>query len=265
MRARLLGLAAACALGTAAIGCGAPPDPTADRAVDIEAGLRAVNRGLALSLAFVASGVVNTTGTPGIVANAITTHFKGETGTCAPATVMGGEVEADLTAGCTIASAGLVVTGRIHAEVSNVGNLFKIALVPDLTVDGGQPLKGTFNIHTENGNTYSYDADLTLGSTRIVAPFVRLGLGNFGSSTGLDATVSGKSPIAYRLETMGVFQGFTGCYPEEGPVKVTGAGVDETWTFQDDTPKSGLVLVTPKTSAVGRSVALPARTGCPRK
>lgn len=264
MARRLLEFAVACAVATGTVGCGAPPDPTADRAVDVEAGVRALNRGLALSIAFISSGVVNTTASPQVIANAILTRFGGETGTCAPATLMGDEVEADLTAGCTIASTGLVVTGRIHAGVSRIGNTVNISLVPDVTVDGGQSLKGTFNILTENGNTFTYNADLTLAGTRVVAPFVRLGLGSFGSSTGIEATVTGKNPLAHRLESMGVFQSFTSCYPEEGAVRVTGPGVDETWTFRNDTPKSGLVLVTPKAGAA-RSVPLPARTGCPRK
>ncbi len=257
--------AALCLLVLAA-GCGSSAvDPNVDRLSDLEAALRGIDRAVGVTTAFVFTGIVDTTQPAETIASAIGQRFMSETGGCATVTIAGTMVDVDLGGGCTLASTNQVYKGTVHAEAQKPTGEVVIPLTLTLTVDA-QPLTGSLEISTTDGNVFSYKSDLTVNTVvHVVTPVLQAGIGAFGSSIDVMGTIVGKSvPTApgLTLMTTGVHQRFAGCYPDDGIAVISAAMVNETITFASDTPQTGNVMVASGITPIVST--LPTRPGCPQ-
>ena len=232
-----------------AAGCGGASNPNAPALHDVEAAVRAFDRALGISTAFVVSGNVDVTATPEIIANSLYGRVQAEAAGCVSATHSGPTVHADLGGGCTLATASMRAGGTIDLTVGpdpNGGIL--VALTLAATVDG-QALGGSFDVATPNGSAFTYAGALTLDGTMASLPLVRAGIASGGAT--LDAA-NGKANAA-PLGLAAVHERFAGCYPDDGVATVGTLAV----TFASDTPQSG------SATSAGGATLLPRRAGCP--
>ncbi|MFI5289289.1 MAG: hypothetical protein ACHQ17_06560 [Polyangia bacterium] len=262
MRPTVVALLLVCA------GCGAKTDPHLAIAADLEAGVRALNRGVGLSSGLVASGVVNTAAPPDVIASSIYQRTQTESGGCIKGTRNGAEIDLDFGTGCTLATAGMVLTGPVKAVVSTDplgGDDITLTLTGN-SVDG-QPISGNFKILTTDGNLFSYAASLVLGDVQVNAPNLMAGIASGGATLDGNGTLTGPSAAGiaggWQLTMVGLHEVFSGCYPDDGTAALAGGGQALTFSFDSSVPGSGQVSLAAGGTAA--PIALPSRMGCPAK
>jgi len=253
-------------------GCGSSsPDPHTARAADVELATRAVDRALGAATLFVSMGVIAPGMGPDVNAGALHQRVLSETNNCAAAAISGTTLDIDLSAGCTLASTNVVYKGSIHAEVSQPATgTIQIQATLDLVVDGAQPLGGTVFLTTSDGNTFTYQAGLTMGAVTVSAPNLRAGIAAFGAQFDImQGTLTGASGM-YTIDAMGLHQRFGGCYADDGYLHLSAAmmgmtpALEEYWLFSSPVPQTGQVAVgTSPTDSAPKVFSLPKRMGCP--
>jgi hypothetical protein len=248
-------------LGLAACGAGAK-DPAAARIHDLEAAARVANRLLAVSTAFVTSGLIEIASTDETIALAVYQHVKAETGGCGMITVAAVTVSVDFGMGCTLATGQLLIGGAFEATISHKDNAVNVGLTFNGNVDG-QELAGRFAISTTNGNTFDYAGDMALDGTAVSYAQLSGGISLGGAqASGKGTLLEPEGDLAVSLDA--VHQRFVACYGDEGEVTLTlpdnnsSAGL----TFASTSSQNGKATYSEGTSS--RSATLPLRTNCPR-
>jgi hypothetical protein len=244
------------------VGCEDGPgnDAQQPRIDDAEAALRAVNRAIGFSTAFLGIGVVDTRADESTIALAIYQHFKAQTGNCAMATPTTNQVSVDLGMGCTLANASFIAGGTAEATVVKPSPMpLNIEFALNLSVDT-QTLTGTLDANTENGDSWTYGIDASMSGASARLPFFTAGIASGGTQIGGSGTFTGRATSM--VDLTGLHQRFDGCYPDEGTLRMRDGGVDLLITFAGTTPRTGQVTL--RQNGADRTVTLPARNNCPR-
>jgi hypothetical protein len=247
-----------------ACGCGPGQDPAAPRLADVEAGVRALNRGVGVTTAFVGTSVIDANATPEIITNALAIYFRANTNNCGKATVTGTGLDADLTAGCTLGTANMLVKGTVRADVSVTGKTVTIIFKPMLTVDIDETLTGSVRVDTSGSLAdITYRSDLRLGAAHVTTIAQKAGVGGSATILQTGGTLDGAAVMGAKITAVSLEQRFAACYPESGTLQLVVMGEtpsDETFTFDSTTNGTGQV----KRNGDGKLIPLPTRTNCPR-
>jgi hypothetical protein len=248
-------------LALLACGCGPGEDASTSRLADVEVGVRAINRGVGVTTAFIGTGVIDPNATPEIITNALVQYFKANTNNCATATATGTMLDADISAGCTLGTANMLVKGTVHADLSVTGKTVTIIFKPNLTVDGDQQLTGTVRADT-NGSTadITYRSDLRLGAVHVTTIQQKAGVASSAATLQTPGTLDGATVMGGKITATSLTQRFAGCFPSEGSLQLVTADSDETFVFDSTTNGTGVAV----RMADGKALALPTRTNCPR-
>ena len=249
----------------AACGSGSTSDPLAPRVRVAEGALRAANRALGFSTAFISTGVVNTNTDPATIASALYQRFKAETGTCAQATPTDNMVTVDLGKGCTLATANFVVGGTATVTVNQpMGMPLDVHIELDLTVDG-TAVTGTIDCNTTDGNVYTYNIQVSADGTTASIPFISAGIAGGGAQLNGMGTFSGCNTTS-TVTLDALHQGFASAFPDDGTVRMQDTNVDFTLAFDSTTGGSGEATLTENGQSQARTVTLPkAGNACPSR
>jgi hypothetical protein len=247
-----------------ACGCGPGADPAVARLADVELGVRAINRGVGVTTAFIGTAVIDANATPEIITNALAQYFKSNTNNCGTVTTSGTMLDADLSVGCTLGTANMLVKGTVHADLSVTGKTVTILFKPNVTVDGDQQLTGTVRVDTGGSLAdIDYRSDLRLGAAHVTTIQQHAGVAANAATLQTPGTLDGETVMGAKITAASLTQRFAGCYPSEGTLKLVTTqepATDETFVFDSNTNGTGNVV----RMGDNKVLALPTRTNCPR-
>lgn len=163
--------------------------------------------------------------------------------------------------GCTMKN-GVTASGTVAVTVTKATSTVSLAITMTSLVVNGKSLAGTATFTTQNGTTFTVNADVTSGSTRYQATaFTITGGTNTVTFNGTLTVTSGTVSSSMTFTTLVWNKG--DCYPSGGTVRAQKAAVVATITFTSTTATTGKVTVT--TGRVTSTACLPAYGNCGSK
>jgi hypothetical protein len=190
-------------------------------------------------------------------AMAIQNHVQSELGSCGTVMLSGASVTVSFGSGCTLTN-GDVISGSETVAVSASNGTITLALTFTNLVVNGKSISGTASFSTSDGTTFDVTTSLDENGNTHTGMFTVTGSDGTFTISGT-ANIAGSSTLALTFTNVVHTRGE--CWATSGSVDITEGVIQETMTFDANTPTTGDVTVT-----VGKhssTTELPAYGSCP--